>query len=325
MKSSRGIQEHQVWAAADLLIAAGERPTIEKVRQKLGSGSPNTVSPMLDSWFKTLPGRLGMKVPTEEEAGYRMPAEVVAGVKALWDSARKEASNLARDVVAAQRRQLDHRAEALVIAEDELRRKQAAFADLQASLEAALLKANDAINGLERQIDGARQRQGVLEAQAEQARGRLAEAQSGQQRLREEHAAAIAARDQAERQRAVRQDAQEKRLLLELDRAREEAKRAIGRAAKEATRASAIEHRLIEDRKNAAAELRVAEQEALGQARQMMEVEAMLASALAEIKWKDERIRELEEGVPTMRTGRAIGRKTKERLEGARRVRLRRG
>ena len=46
-KSTRGVQQEDVWAAADALIAEGLRPTIERVRQKIGRGSPNTVSPML--------------------------------------------------------------------------------------------------------------------------------------------------------------------------------------------------------------------------------------------------------------------------------------
>jgi len=53
-KSTRGVQQDDVWAAADALIAEGLRPTIERVRQKLGRGSPNTVSPMLEAWFATL-------------------------------------------------------------------------------------------------------------------------------------------------------------------------------------------------------------------------------------------------------------------------------
>ena len=42
----RGIQEDDVWGAADALLAEGLRPTIERVRQKIGRGSPNTVSPL---------------------------------------------------------------------------------------------------------------------------------------------------------------------------------------------------------------------------------------------------------------------------------------
>ena len=57
-KSTRGVQQDDVWSAADDLIAEGLRPTIERVRQKIGRGSPNTVSPMLESWFATLAPRL---------------------------------------------------------------------------------------------------------------------------------------------------------------------------------------------------------------------------------------------------------------------------
>ncbi|RZL88315.1 MAG: hypothetical protein EOP82_23405 [Variovorax sp.] len=52
------MQEAQVWEAADVLLQEGLRPTIERVRQKIGSGSPNTVSPTLERWFATLGKRL---------------------------------------------------------------------------------------------------------------------------------------------------------------------------------------------------------------------------------------------------------------------------
>ena len=48
IRGGRGIQEAQVWEAADALLQDGLRPTIERVRQRIGKGSPNTVSPMLE-------------------------------------------------------------------------------------------------------------------------------------------------------------------------------------------------------------------------------------------------------------------------------------
>ena len=54
----RGIQEEDVFRAADALLAEGLRPTIERVRLKIGRGSPNTVSPMLERWFASLGERL---------------------------------------------------------------------------------------------------------------------------------------------------------------------------------------------------------------------------------------------------------------------------
>lgn len=74
-KSTRGVQQEDVWGAADALVAEGLRPTIERVRQKIGRGSPNTVSPILDAWFATLGSRLGVTDNKKATAG-DLPAPV---------------------------------------------------------------------------------------------------------------------------------------------------------------------------------------------------------------------------------------------------------
>ena len=53
VKSPRGVQQVDVNAAADELLIDQLKPTIERVRMKLGRGSPNTVGPMLDVWFSS--------------------------------------------------------------------------------------------------------------------------------------------------------------------------------------------------------------------------------------------------------------------------------
>ena len=53
----RGVTAADVERAADALFRVGERPTIEKVRAKLGTGSPNTINPLLDAWWKRLASR----------------------------------------------------------------------------------------------------------------------------------------------------------------------------------------------------------------------------------------------------------------------------
>lgn len=55
---ARGITEQDVLEAADALLARGERPTIERVRQELGRGSPNTVNRHLDAWWTSLAVRI---------------------------------------------------------------------------------------------------------------------------------------------------------------------------------------------------------------------------------------------------------------------------
>ena len=84
----RGITEKDVWSAADALLLEGARPTIERVRQKIGRGSPNTVSPYLDTWFKNLGGRI--KDPGAFSAPPELPDPVHQAAKHLWESALAE-------------------------------------------------------------------------------------------------------------------------------------------------------------------------------------------------------------------------------------------
>lgn len=53
-----GITQEQVNSAADAILGAGENPTVEKIRASLGTGSPNTVTRMLEAWRNRLGERL---------------------------------------------------------------------------------------------------------------------------------------------------------------------------------------------------------------------------------------------------------------------------
>lgn len=83
---SRGVTASDVGHAADTLLRAGERPTIEKVRAKIGKGSPNTINPLLDAWWKTLSARLD----SGPAALHRLPETVAHVAEALWMQALEE-------------------------------------------------------------------------------------------------------------------------------------------------------------------------------------------------------------------------------------------
>lgn len=85
---SRGITEHDVWHAADALLLEGARPTIERVRQKIGRGSPNTVSPHLDAWFSKLGARI--KDPLAFSAPPAIPDPVQQAATHFWEAALAE-------------------------------------------------------------------------------------------------------------------------------------------------------------------------------------------------------------------------------------------
>lgn len=83
----RGITQDQVNAAADAILGAGENPTVEKVRTELGTGSPNTVTRMLDVWR----GQLGERL-RQLSALPDLPAPVGQAMMTLWQLATEHAS-----------------------------------------------------------------------------------------------------------------------------------------------------------------------------------------------------------------------------------------
>lgn len=72
--------------AADVLLRTGERPTVEKIRIAIGSGSPNTIGPLLEAWWKRLAGRLD----AGPAAFHRLPESVAHVAEALWMQALEE-------------------------------------------------------------------------------------------------------------------------------------------------------------------------------------------------------------------------------------------
>jgi len=89
---SRGITASDVDRAADALLRAGERPTIEKVRRTIGRGSPNTINPLLDQWWSRLAGRLD----AGPAALHRLPEPVAHAAEGLWLQALEEARRRAQ-------------------------------------------------------------------------------------------------------------------------------------------------------------------------------------------------------------------------------------
>jgi len=83
----RGITQEQVNAAADAILGAGENPTVEKVRAELGTGSPNTVTRMLDVWR----GQLGERL-RQLSALPDLPTPVGQAMTTLWQLATNHAS-----------------------------------------------------------------------------------------------------------------------------------------------------------------------------------------------------------------------------------------
>jgi chromosome segregation ATPase len=222
MKSSRGVQQYEVDAAADALVAERQRPTIERVRQKLGRGSPNTIAPMLEAWFGTLAPRLGVAAIDDGEGS--MPAEVRDAVDVLWRSALSLAQTRAAERLQSDRSALEQERLDLAAAQATLD-----AANEQLAHREALLR--DALADAQARAEDAKKRAQLLEielarkdAELGQVRDSLgksvAERDSDRRRFDAQlQAAAVEREKQQERAAAT-----ERRLLEEVDRARQESK-----------------------------------------------------------------------------------------------------
>ena len=222
-KSTRGVQQEDVWSAADALIADGLRPTIERVRQKIGRGSPNTVSPMLESWFATLSSRLGMSGVKPQTSNTHVELQQIA--ENLWSAALKISRQEALDEISQSQHALSEAKQALQLREDELLQKErvlaAQYSALEAARRAAVEKSDDLMSRLAQMQVTSSKRDMEIEILHEKLNALDAERESERQ-LSDE----AAKQNQTERQKyQERSDATQRKFLEEIDNAGQEVKR----------------------------------------------------------------------------------------------------
>jgi chromosome segregation ATPase len=271
---ARGITQDQVNAAADAILGAGENPTVEKVRAELGTGSPNTITRMLDAWRSELGDRL-----RQLSALPGVPSAVGQVMIELWRLATEHADRALEGRFATERAMLE--ASQAQLAQDrenwEIRLRDAETRIAQAQVARDL--AEHACNTL----DGQLQDSHALRADLVQQRDRLqdqCDRQSGQiQALRtqldESQAALIAERERLD----VHARAIENRAHQEIDRARLDAKQwqqrheAAERIHREAVTATEKRYDSISN------QARALEQEVARQAGQIAALEKALSEA----------------------------------------------
>ena len=246
LRGGRGIQESQVWEAADALVHEGLRPTIERVRQKIGSGSPNTVSPMLERWFATLGKRLdGHGANLADGEAHQLPLAIVQAAKLFWESARREADQVQVQKAEAARREIELQRDALAQKEADLHQRETAFEQARVALDEALASSRQAVAAMEAQMltqaqESARHLS-ESEAEVRRLRKALDEAVARKEALREKAAMELGAAQRDAREAEQRHVAHERRLLADVDRERVASKQASADLEKE-KKARAAEH-----------------------------------------------------------------------------------
>jgi chromosome segregation ATPase len=111
-----GVPETEVFAAADAVLERGERPTVERVRQELGRGSPARVGALLDQWWERLAQRL--RGETRLPA---LPTEISQAFVAVWQQAMFLAEGVAEQALAERRAVIEAERLRVAAVEDEAR------------------------------------------------------------------------------------------------------------------------------------------------------------------------------------------------------------
>src|SRR5690348_12706145 len=70
----------RVWQAVEQIVQSGRRPTVEGVRERLGGGSPNSVTAYINEWYQ----ELGSRLSTADAPALGMPREALTLLTELW-------------------------------------------------------------------------------------------------------------------------------------------------------------------------------------------------------------------------------------------------
>ncbi|MDP9014233.1 MAG: DNA-binding protein [Pseudomonadota bacterium] len=220
--TSRGITETDVWRAADALLLEGARPTIERIRTKIGRGSPNTVSPYLETYFRSLGARIAD--PMAFSAPPALPDPIAEAAKHFWEAAltaaRAEQSNLADQALAS----LDKIRNDLESERIQLREYSAKITAQSEAKEAALQLLHLQASDLQSRVDSLTKELSQSKMTIENLRSEVSQAAADRQQLQlkldTERVKFEASRDE----QAVRMEAHQKLWATQIDDARQAAK-----------------------------------------------------------------------------------------------------
>jgi len=219
----QGITFEQVAAIADALIGAGQQPTIRAVREKLGSGSPNTIHKHLTAWRQArpvaaaaapeLPQALTAAIAAEIE---RAASQARAEIEAQLVQAQAEAAELAAagEAIEAERDALAEQVVALTTERDTLAGKAAVLAADLVEAQQRIAREQQAAEAARVDLATARlkieaqeERVSELTAELERLRAALAEAQQGRTAAEQQAAVLVARLDACAEARAERDEA----------------------------------------------------------------------------------------------------------------------
>jgi chromosome segregation ATPase len=144
------ISQADVFRAADELLVQGDRPTIDRVRMRLGRGSPNTINDHLDAWWAKLGSRL-RDLPGHEFP--QLPERVAQALQHLWNEALEGAHAALQDTLLKREQALAEREHVLKIQTEHLTAREQAGVSRAAAVEESLAFAREQLSAANRRAE----------------------------------------------------------------------------------------------------------------------------------------------------------------------------
>jgi chromosome segregation ATPase len=218
------ISQSDVFQAADELLVEGHWPTIDRVRMRLGRGSPNTINDHLDAWWTKLGARL-RDLPGQEFP--QLPERVAQTLQRLWNEALESAHEVLQATLLEREQALAQREQALQSQTQQLTEREHAGVARAAGLEESLALAREQLSAANRRAERLEATVQERDAESNRLRVRIEAVEASSAELQRKLDAATA-EYQAERTRLQEHyAATERRWLSEVDRARQGTKEAV--------------------------------------------------------------------------------------------------
>ncbi|WP_111411867.1 DNA-binding protein [Billgrantia lactosivorans] len=218
-----GVQYDDVQQAIETLLAKGDAPSVQKIRDVLGTGSFTTISDHLREW------RWQRQANRDQPASQAMPEPVLKLAEGLWHKAQEAAG----EVLSHYREEADRRVAEAQAAMQEAQRqvedaeqREAALASHVAGTEQRLEARSAALARVEAERDQWQERARQVEERLARALQQLDKLQQESERQGQAHQQALADREAQQlarlNQEEQRHEAAEARLMSLLDEARQE-------------------------------------------------------------------------------------------------------
>lgn len=212
------ISQTDVFCAADELLVEGHRPTIDRVRMRLGRGSPNTINDHLDAWWARLGSRL-RDLPGREFP--QLPERIARALQHLWNEALEGAHETLQGTLIQHEQALAKQEEALQIRERELTEREQSVAARAGALEESLSIACEQLSAANRRAESLESVLHERDAEHSRLRARIELLERSSGELRSKLDAATTAYQSERAQLQEHYATTERRWLAEVDRARQ--------------------------------------------------------------------------------------------------------